>query len=210
MKDKKLVLFDLDGVILDSKINMSLSWEIVRNEHKVPIPFEKYFELIGRPFQEIMELLGLQDRSEDIESTYVEASIRNADKLMFYSGAYEVLISLSQSGYRLGIVTSKDSERARQVIEKLGVKFSTVQTPNDECRGKPAPDHLLMAMAKTNTDPKETVYVGDMSVDHDAAFRAGIDYLHAKWGYFPELDASVLKLDSWKDLGKLFQEGVAK
>ena len=37
--------------------------------------------------------------------------------------------------------------------------------------------------AQTGVDPIETLYVGDMAADHEAAKRAGVDYAHAEWGY---------------------------
>ena len=50
-------------------------------------------------------------------------------------------------------------------------------------RGKPAPDQILFCLAMLNVDPQDAVYVGDMQVDCWAAERAGIDFIHAKYGY---------------------------
>jgi phosphoglycolate phosphatase-like HAD superfamily hydrolase len=84
---------------------------------------------------------------------------------------------------KLGVVTSKDPLRTSAILAMLPIEFVCVETPNAVLRGKPAPDHLLMAIARTNVDPAETVYIGDMDVDHQAAMRAGVDYMHAAWGY---------------------------
>ena len=83
----------------------------------------------------------------------------------------------------IGIVTSKQKERTKKILELFNNKFSVIRTPDGICRGKPAPDHLLMAAAIENVDPSETLFVGDMGVDSMAARRAGFDYVHASWGY---------------------------
>ena len=50
---KKLYMFDLDGVLIDSKKNMNMSWDIVKLEHKVEPTFEDYFKHVGKPFKTI-------------------------------------------------------------------------------------------------------------------------------------------------------------
>ena len=95
----------------------------------------------------------------------------------------ESLQRIENYGIKLGIVTSKDKERTNIILNRLPVKFSSVQTPDPYFRGKPAPDQLLAAMANLNVDPGDSLYVGDAEVDAVAALRAGVDYCHANWGY---------------------------
>ena len=47
MKDIKLIIFDLDGVLIDSKNNMRLSWELVKKKYRISQSFKSYFNLIG-------------------------------------------------------------------------------------------------------------------------------------------------------------------
>jgi phosphoglycolate phosphatase len=180
---KRLFLFDLDGVILDSRENMEAAWEEVRKRCRIAVSFEDYFRLIGRPFQEILSLLAIRDGLEEIERVFRMASMNNLGLAAFYDGIEETLVGLEADGVVLGIVTSKDRLRTGAILAKLPVSFQVVQTPNDLHRGKPAPDHLLVAMAEANIDPQETIYIGDMDADYEAATRAGVDYAHASWGY---------------------------
>ena len=180
---KKSVLFDLDGVLLDSRPNMKHAWEDVRSQLDIAVDFEEYFKNIGRPFKDILEILGLRDRVDEIVSVYNRSSKENFHLATYYPGVVETLQKLELNGIKLGIVTSKDTERTDIVLSRLPVKFVAVQTPNSQFRGKPAPDHLLLAMAQTNVDPKESIFIGDAEVDRKAAFRAGMDYCHASWGY---------------------------
>jgi HAD superfamily hydrolase (TIGR01549 family) len=180
---KKAVLFDLDGVLLNSRPNMERAWKDVRDRVGVTVEFEDYFKNIGRPFRDILAILGLQDQADEIEPVYSQSSKDNFNLATFYPYVVEALQKIQYQKIKLGIVTSKDRERTSIVLSRLPVKFSSVQTPNHNFRGKPAPDHLLAAMAELNVDPKDSLYIGDAEVDAMAAQRAGVDYCHANWGY---------------------------
>lgn len=206
MKNKKLILFDLDGVILDSKTNMMFSWAAVQEKFSIATPFENYFQNIGRPFYEIMEILGHSNLASEIEPVYKASSIQNIDKLSFYDDVEEVLSELISRGYKLGVVTSKDNQRTKLILDKLNIEFSIIRTPDSLCRGKPAPDHLLLSLALTNTDPADAVYIGDMDVDCMAAERAGINYLHATWGYSSSMNENIHTLQSFKEITDVFEE----
>ncbi len=180
---KNLILFDLDGVIVDSRANMAAAWLNVQTELGVTMPFERYFAEIGRPFPDIMVRLGLADQGKAIEAAYRQGSSRLLHDTPFFDGIESLLSSAAGTGVKLGIVTSKDRTRTQLVLDRLAVDFAVVMTPGEPLRGKPAPDHLLYAMATCNCDPSETVFIGDMDSDAEAAQRAGVDYAHVAWGY---------------------------
>ena len=182
-ESKKLIVFDLDGVIVDSRANMEYSWNKVQTQLSVSTPFECYFALIGRPFEDIISKLGLSAQLKEIEDIYCTSSSQNIDLVHFYPDVEETLLLLANAGMLLAMVTSKDAIRTSMILKRLQVEFVAVQTPSKGFRGKPAPDHLMAAMARANVDPINTVYIGDMESDAEAAERAGIDYIHAQWGY---------------------------
>lgn len=183
VKKKRLITFDLDGVIVDSRVNMERAWNEVQSCFGIHTPFESYFSLIGRPFEDIISRLGLSKQLAEIEEVYRTTSSQNIDLIRFYPEVEKTLLMLNSAGMHFGMVTSKDAFRTEMIIKQLPVEFVTIQTPNSIFRGKPAPDHLLVAMAEANVDPEDTVYVGDMDTDAEAAERAGVDYVHAEWGY---------------------------
>jgi phosphoglycolate phosphatase len=183
IRKRQLVLFDLDGVLLDSRGNMEAAWSAVRKACGIRVTFEDYFARIGRPFRDILDQLGLGERHAEIEPVFRTASMANLHSAPFFDGVEDTVRRLKDSGVKIGIVTSKDALRTSAILAKLPVEFDTVQTPNARLRGKPAPDHLLVAMAEARTDPAETVYLGDMDADCESAMRAGVDYVHTAWGY---------------------------
>ena len=200
--NKKLVLFDLDGVILDSKYNMMLSWNAVREKHNIDVKFKDYFENIGRPFTDILDILNIKENQNNITQTYNKVSQQMIGKLSFYEGSKSVLSQLADKNIKTGIVTSKETLRCQFVLDLVGFEFDIVQTPNEKLQGKPAPDHLLYAMAELGVSAADTIYIGDMNVDFLAAKNAQVDYIHAMWGYGICSDESTIKL---KDISQIME-----
>jgi phosphoglycolate phosphatase len=200
--NKKLVLFDLDGVLVDSKHNMMLSWNAVRDQHNIDTEFKDYFENIGRPFNDILDMLNIKENQNDIAQTYNEVSKQMMDKVSFYEGTKSVLNQLTAKRIKTGIVTSKEALRCQFVLDLLGFEFDIVQTPNEKLKGKPAPDHLLYAMSELEVSASDTIYIGDMNVDFLAAKNAKVDYIHAMWGYGFCSDENTIKL---KEISQLLE-----
>jgi HAD superfamily hydrolase (TIGR01509 family) len=97
------------------------------------------------------------------------------------------LKSLSDKGVKLSVVTSKSPVRTSAILSNLfsDIVFDAVITPEQvsEGRGKPSPDPLLLACIKVGVEPSASVYIGDMEVDRLAAKAAGMNFIHANWGY---------------------------
>ena len=180
---KKAYIFDLDGVLIDSKHMMEQSWNICELEHKLTQSFEEYFRHIGMPFRDILKVIGIDDNHDAIKHTYDKASIELMEYcLEFYPGVEDTLKELSKE-HKIAVVTSKTAERTRLILDKIDVEFDYVVSPKTGLRGKPAPDQIMFCLAMLNVDPQDAVYVGDMQVDYWAAERAGIDFIYAKYGY---------------------------
>ena len=178
----KLFAFDLDGVLIDSLANMSHAWDAVKVKHEIDVPFDDYKAQIGKPFPEIMRELGLYERHLEIFTTYKTYSRLSLDKIELYDGVYETLSTLKSFGHKLAMVTSKSRDTVSLLEHKLP-EFDFISCPKKGLRGKPNPDQLLFAMAMTNTDPRDTIYVGDMIFDQQCAERAGVHFEYASWGF---------------------------
>ena len=191
----KAYIFDLDGVLIDSKKMMSHAWTICQLEHNLDQPFSEYFKHIGKPFRDIMKELGIEN-SDAVKNTYDKASMQLMDEfLVFYPGVEDTLNKLKK-GYKIAVVTSKTAERTKAILEKLDIEFDYIVSPKKGLRGKPAPDQILWCLAMINTDPKDAIYVGDMQVDYDASQRAGTGFIHATYGYGNvECELSVDQID---------------
>ena len=175
----KAYIFDLDGVLIDSKKMMSHAWTICQLEHNLDQPFSEYFKHIGKPFRDIMKELKVEN-PDAVKNTYDKASMQLMDEfLVFYPGVEDTLKKLKK-GYKIAVVTSKTAERTKAILEKLDIEFDYIVSPKKGLRGKPAPDQILWCLAMINTDPKDAIYVGDMQVDYDASQRAGTGSSHRR------------------------------
>lgn len=201
----KLALFDLDGVLVDSRAAMEESWEAVQRELAVTVPFAAYFREIGRPFADIMERLGLSDQREEIERVYFAHAVRTAPRVPAFPGVEAALARLAVAGVKLGVVTSKARPQTYWTLSQFDVPFETIQTPEDRHPGKPSPWPLLIAASEARTDVADAVFIGDMDVDCSAARHAGMRFLHAAWGYGrrPEGSAQLRSTDEIGDLVRL-------
>ena len=201
MKNYKLFIFDLDGVIFDTKSNMRQSWNSVKKKHNLKIPFENYFLLIGTPFKKILKKLGIYKNINEISTTYSEASKKNINLVKIYPGVKKVLLELRKSS-KVAVVTSKEKKRARFFLKKFDLKFDSVSCPERGKRGKPYPDQILKVIRRFNLKKRDCVYVGDMKVDFTAANNAKIDFILANYGYEKKIMSKVIKINKFIDLIK--------
>ena len=112
---KKVLIFDLDGVIIDSKTNMFFSWSKVQDVHSLKkFKFNNYFQNIGRPFYDILKILGIKNNYKKIHLTYQSESIKNINSISYYKDALNIIKFFNKKKFILSIVTSKDSKRTKK------------------------------------------------------------------------------------------------
>ena len=183
MKKFKTLIFDLDGVLIDSKENMRVSWEKVRKKLNVKQKFNNYFKHIGLPFGKILENIGIRENISKITKLYKDQSISNFNKLKVMPGAIQIIKKLNKKNVKVAIVTSKDTKRAKLIVKKFKIPIKVIITPRHNLRGKPYPDQLNFAIKKLNSDKKKACYIGDMNVDYITAKNSKINFIFAKYGY---------------------------
>jgi len=179
---KKLIIFDLDGVLFDSKKNMNNSWKKVKEKFKIKKSFVAYFQYIGLPFKKILFKLHIKNNLKEIEMTYKKESLKLLNQITLYPNVKETIINL-RNNYKLAIVTSKDITRTKMLLKKNKIPMQVVIAPRKNLRGKPYPDQILKAIKISKTKKNDSIYVGDTEIDYNCAKNSGIRYIHAKYGY---------------------------
>lgn len=186
MKKKTLYLFDLDGVLINSKNNMKVSWNSVLKKINLKITFKKYFSLIGNPFLNILKKLRIDEKHfKIIETEYGKNSIKNMNKIKLYPKVKYTLNKLLKEKKIIGILTSKDKVRTRIILRKFKLNLKIVLCPTKGKLGKPNPYQIINLIEKKKIRKDDVVYIGDMPVDKLTAQNAGIDYIHCNYGYSP-------------------------
>ena len=184
--NKKVLIFDLDGVLVDSKINMEKAWAAVQKKFNFQEKkFKDYFSKIGQPFNIILSQLSILNNHKKIKKCYDSNSIKNLEVVKFYPKTIKELKWLYSKNFHLCIVTSKDKIRTTLMLGDVKKLFSTIQCPQKNLIGKPYPDQILNVIKKLNVNKKDCVYIGDTNIDYLSAKNAKIDFIFAEWGYGP-------------------------
>lgn len=177
------VIFDLDGVLVDSFAVMREAFliayaEVVGDDQA---PFEEYCKHLGRFFPEIMEIMGLPLAMEE---PFVRESYRLAHRVQLYPGIASMLYALHERGLRLAVATGKRGARARSLLDRLGVVsvFEQVTGSDEVKRPKPAPDIVLRNLDLLGVPPDDAIMVGDAAIDLASARSAGVTAVAALWG----------------------------
>jgi phosphoglycolate phosphatase len=209
MKKKiDLIIFDLDGVLLDSIKAMLFAWKktLVAIKSKNNIPFTEYQKLIGLPFFSILKKLNFSKKEFiRIKFFYNKFSIFYTKKLKIKikSNYINFLKKLKKKNIKICIFTSKSKNRTLQIIKNSNFKFDYVVTAEDVTYGKPNPQGINIILKKFKISKKKCIYIGDTMYDLIAAKKARIDYLHANWGY-GNCSPGVKKINNITDLLNLF------
>ncbi|MGX1618167.1 HAD-IA family hydrolase [Micromonospora chalcea] len=178
----RAVVFDLDGVIVDSSAVMREAFSIAYAEvvGDGPAPFDEYNRHMGRYFPDIMRLMGLP---LEMEEPFVRESYRMAHLVPLFPGVRETLETLHSRGIRMGIATGKAGPRARSLLDQLGVLglFGQVIGSDEVARPKPAPDIVLQALGNLDVPPQEAMMVGDAVIDLLSGRAAGATAVATTW-----------------------------
>ena len=202
---KKLIIFDLDGVLINSLSNMEYSWNQVKKKCKVKKNFNDYKKLIGLEFYEILNKLKIEKNIQSkVKKIYSESSINDLNRIELYPDVYRILLKL-QKKFKLAILTSKDADRTKKILKKLlpKINFSSIQSPQKNFRSKPFSDLMLKVISENNTDIKDVVYIGDSKYDMQMAKSSNVKFLFASYGYSKSKNFYSKKITKFKEIIKL-------
>ncbi|WP_410631076.1 HAD-IA family hydrolase [Amycolatopsis sp. cmx-4-83] len=179
----RAVVFDLDGVLVDSFQVMREAFHIAYAEvvGDGPAPFEEYNRHLGRYFPDIMRIMGLP---LELEEPFVRESYRLAHRAPLFPGVPALLTELGELGVRLAVATGKSGPRARSLLDGLGVlrRFDHVLGSDEVAHPKPAPDIVLRALELLGVGAADALMVGDAVTDLASARGAEVGAVAALWG----------------------------
>jgi HAD superfamily hydrolase (TIGR01549 family) len=202
---KKFIIFDLDGVIFDSKNNMRVAWNQVNKELELNIKFKDYFANIGRPFEEIMKKLGVRNNVQKAKKIFRKKSIKNFNLIKLYPSVKSTLRILENNKqFKLGVITSKEKTRTIMLLKKFKLKFKYVQCPVLKQKGKPDPFLLNKLIKKAKEKKNNTYYVGDTPVDYKFAKQSNINFIFCSYGYGKIPIKSIKRIKKFQEIIKYF------
>lgn len=181
------IIFDFDGVLVDSLESLFLAWKQIAEEFDAKIKItniEQYKGLFKNNVIKMLESIGLSEKElERSGEIYFEHVNKNSPKL--FEGIKDVLEELSKkhtlvlvSGSSKGVIEKKLQEGGVLKLFKLIIPLIKTQ------RNKPDPYHINLAIEKLKVRPEEIIYIGDTAEDIQAAKSANIkDILGVSYGF---------------------------
>ena len=172
------VIFDFDGTLADSYAAITASVNHVRALHGLaPLAVDQVRQHVGRgPNYLIEHTVGTDDVAADFERYRAHHPSVMGPLTHLLPGAAQALAAVQQTGRRAAICSNKPRPFTLQLLQSLGIasRIEVVVGPEDAAQPKPAPDMLLVALARLKAHKDAALYVGDMTVDIQTARAAGV------------------------------------
>ncbi len=187
----RLVLFDLDGTLIDSAPDLAAAANAMRMARGLdPLEIETLRPMVGAGARGMVGLaLGVKPGDEGFAALRDEFLERYAARLLDLTVVFEamhpVLDALEGAGVRWGIVTNKAERFTHPVVSGLGLqsRAAAVVCGDTTPHSKPHPAPLLEAARRAGFEAAHSVYIGDDLRDVQAGRAAGMATLAAAWGY---------------------------
>jgi phosphoglycolate phosphatase len=183
-----IVVFDLDGTLIDSARDVAYSAsEMVKSFGGPPLPIERVTSMIGDGAAVLVKRAlaegGLDPETPGALARFLEIYDRHLlDTTKLYPGMRETLAHLALRA-RLAVLTNKPQAHSKRVLEGLGLRdfFERVVGGDTAFGRKPNPAGMLDIVS--GGPPSGTILVGDSPVDYETARAAGSAFAWARYGF---------------------------
>lgn len=189
-----LIIFDLDGTLIDSSRDLAVSTNAMRAHFNLP-PLDQHtinsYVGNGAPVL-VRKAMGNGADEETVASalTYFLQYYRahSLEHTRLYAGIHEVVDQLSARGHRLAVLTNKPTKISSDILAALGVSqhFFCIYGGDSLPNKKPQPDGILRIVKEADASLPQTLMVGDSKVDIETARNAGVQSCGVSWGFQPE------------------------
>ncbi|WP_333653523.1 HAD family hydrolase [Dissulfurispira sp.] len=221
----KLIIFDLDGTLIDSSIDITNAINYAIEPYGVkPVTVQETIGLVGEGITRLMEkIIDRGQKSEDRSQTkeidkdilvdrFLEHySAHLVDKTTVYPGVRETLERLKD--YKKAVISNKREALSTKILNDLGLlKYLDLVVGSDTTpERKPSPVPILHVLSKLNIRPEDAVIVGDSNFDIEAGKAAGIKTIAVTYGYRPldllkGADFIINRMDELIDILKRFDK----
>jgi phosphoglycolate phosphatase len=199
-----LIAFDLDGTLVDSRLDLADSANaLLAEHHAAPLAADTVARFVGDGARKLVE--------RTLEAAGIETDVAAAlDRFLAlydqrllvhtrpYPGLAEAVAGIGPRT-RLAVVTNKPEAMSRRILEAFALAsyFPWVIGGDSRATRKPDPAGLREVMAAAGSAPGETLFVGDSDVDVETARRAGTRVCVAAYGFGQARRPIDLRGDEW-------------
>ena len=192
----KLVLFDLDGTVIDTAPDFVLSLNNILKRHgRATLEFDHIRSFVSEGSVKFTEIGFEITRDHPDFNKYrneflIEYKNNLTNKSKLFAGISSLLNQLDEITIPYGIVTNKPFDYAEPLINYFDElkNCKALVCPDHLQNSKPSPEGILLACKKIGVDPKESVYIGDHPNDLIAGKNAGTKTIGCLYGYSLDKD----------------------
>lgn len=191
---KQLVIFDLDGTLLNTIADLGNAANHALEKAGLPThPRQAYPRFVGNGVRKLIERVlpeGLRT-GEKVESMlddfkqYYDSHL--TDFTEPYPGIPELLQDLAQRGVRLAVASNKYQSAVERLVNHLfpGIPWAAIEGQKEGIPVKPDPSIVFEILTKSPASKADVLYVGDSGVDMETARRACVESCGVTWGFRP-------------------------
>ena len=185
----KLVIFDLDGTLINSNGDLKFCMNKMLEDYGLPkITTEETYQFVGYGARRFVEL-ALKGNLDNFEERFLTfnkyLATYSGDNAYIYEGLDELLLTLKEKGVKLAIVSNKQQDATDLVVNKMLGKFNfdVVCGIGGNFKTKPDTTAVEYVLKTLGVKKEETLYVGDSEIDMLTAINAGLKSVGVLWGF---------------------------
>lgn len=191
---KKLVIFDLDGTLLNTINDLGTATNHALQQFGYPThALAAYPFFVGNGVTRLLERVLPEDERtpqniDRLRTSFTEYyDLHCTDHTAPYPGITDLLDELQQRGINLAVASNKYHTAVKRLISKYfpQINWAVVSGQKEGIPVKPDPSIVFSILSQCPTPKADTLYVGDSGVDIDTARRACIDSVGVTWGFRP-------------------------
>ncbi len=179
----KALIFDFDGLIIDTEMPDFISWQEVYMQHNVELPQEKWLSIVGGssesdfdPLSYLKEITGKEINDEEIWIKRRRSYMEHLESQPILPGVVDYLNAAQELGLKLAVASSSPNTWVAGHLSRLNLShfFKVICTADDVEKTKPDPALFLLAAERLEVDTSEVIIFEDSTNGVKAANRAGI------------------------------------
>lgn len=185
-----LVIFDMDGTILDTIEDLKDSTNYALRENGMPErSLDEIKSFVGNGIRRLMEQAvatgSTEEEIDKVHATFTEYyKVHCADKTCAYPGIKELITELRSMGVKTAVVSNKADYGVQSLcVDYFDGLFDYAVGEREGVRRKPYPDSVNDVLNKLNVSREKAVYVGDSEVDFATGQNAKMDVIMVSWGF---------------------------
>lgn len=183
----KLVIFDLDGTLLNTINDLTNSINYSLNKYKYPLKTIKEIKsYLGNGIKKLVERsLPNLDNFDNVYNTFLNHYQNNYNiETKPYENIKEVLNYLKNNNYKLAVISNKKNEITNKLINNhFPHIFDIILGEVENLKKKPNPDMVNYVLNELKINKEDTIYIGDSEVDMKVSLNSNIDYILVSYGY---------------------------